>query len=217
MRITTRNTLIAGGFVLAATLITVVAMFLTRGPTHNAEVKGPNNVTSVGQNGGITAQVVSEGQTGGITADEVTVSGDYVTGDKITTIGLSEADQEAIVNKLAKECVDQLQRAYPKAYGVFGITPDGFVVPKGLIPDAIKIFWDTGKVHKITEESVEIVFPDIIPYAGMRTSGNRTSLARKIGAKSGPLIRTGGVSPILEIIGIQGDLVIVALGLEELK
>ena len=100
---------------------------------------------------------------------------------------------------------------------MFGITPDGFVVPKGLIPDEIKIFWDTGKVHRITEDSVEIVFPDIIPYAGMRTSGNRTRLARTIGAKCGPLIRTGGVSPILEIIGIQGDLVIVALGLEELK
>jgi len=203
MRITTRNTLIAGGFVIAAALITAFAMFFTNGSTQNAEVKGHNNVTSVDQSGGITA-------------DDVTFSGDYVAGNKITTMGLSETDQETIVKNLAQEFVDQLRKSYPKAYGVFGIAPDGFVVPKGLIPDSIKIFWDTGKVYNITEDSVEIVLPDIIPYGGMRTSGNRTILAKKIGAKSGPLIRTGAVSPILEIIGIQGDIVIVALGLEEL-
>jgi hypothetical protein len=217
MRITTKNALITGCFVVVAALITAVAMFRAKGPPPNAEVEGPNNVTSVGQSDGITAKVVSEGQTGGITADKVTVSGDYVTGYKNTTIELSEADREAIVNQIAQEWDDRLRRDYPKAHGVFGITPDGFVVPKGLIPDAIKIFWDTGKVYNISETKVEIVFPDIIPYAGMRTSGTRTTLDRIVGAKSGPLIRTGSVSPILEIIGIQGDLVIVALGLEELK
>lgn len=74
MKITTRNTLIGGGFVLAAALITVAAMFLTKGPTHNADVGGTDNVTSAGQSGGITGKAVSEGQRGGITADKVTIN-----------------------------------------------------------------------------------------------------------------------------------------------
>ena len=74
MRITTKNTLIAGGFVLVAALITTTAIFLTKGPTHNVEVKGTDNVTSTGQNGGITGKVISEGQKGGITAEKVTIN-----------------------------------------------------------------------------------------------------------------------------------------------
>ena len=220
MRITTKNAMITGCFVVVAALITAVAMFYAKAPPPNAEVKGPNNVTAVGQSDGITAKVVSEGQTGGITADKVTVSGDYVTGDKNTTIELSEADREAIVNQMAQEFDDRLRKDYPKAHTVFGNKPGGFVGPKGQISDAIQILWDTGKVNWISEEFVGIVFPDIIPYAGMRTSGNKTILRREVGAKSGPLLRTGDVSPVLEIIGIHGDLVIVALGLlgpEELK
>ena len=60
MRITTKNAFIAGGFVVVAALIGAAAMFLTKGPTHSTEVKGTNNVTSVGQSGGITAKVVSQ-------------------------------------------------------------------------------------------------------------------------------------------------------------
>lgn len=59
MRITTKNTLIAGAFVVVAALISGFIVFFSRGPTQNVEIKGTNNVTSVGQSGGITANTVT--------------------------------------------------------------------------------------------------------------------------------------------------------------
>ena len=124
---------------------------------------------------------------------------------------------EKIVREVSAENKRALDAKFPQGHGVFGIAPDGFVVPQGQIPDAVEIFWETGKVINISETRVEIVFPTYIPHAGITVVATRTVLDREIGAKSGPTIRTGSVSPILEIIGIHGDLVIVALGLEDLS
>jgi hypothetical protein len=73
VRTSTKNTLIAGTFVMVAALFTATAMFLTKDPAHNTEVGSVENVTSAGQSGGITGKAVSVEQKGGITADEVTI------------------------------------------------------------------------------------------------------------------------------------------------
>ena len=135
----------------------------------------------------------------------------------IANVGTSEAEVEAIVRRVAQEYRDELKSKYPEAHTVFGITRDGFVVPKGLIPESIKVFWDTGKVHNISSNAVRIMLPDMVLYEGMRISGIITDLVRGVGAKSGRLISIGGISPRLEIIGIQGDLIVVALGFEAKK
>ena len=145
------------------------------------------------------------------------VGGDYVEGDKIVNQKLSESDKEEIVKRIAERLEPQLSKQYSGAHTVFGITRDGLVVPGGLVSENIKVFWDTGKVHSISDDKVLITIPDIIPYNGMLIKGTITPLARRLGAKSGPLISVGGVSPIVEIIGIQGDLVVVALGFEAKK
>jgi hypothetical protein len=126
----------------------------------------------------------------------------------------SKADVEAIVKRFAQEYKAELEKQYPTAHAVFGITHGGFVVPKGDVPESIKVFWDTGKVYNLSDNAVRIRLPDIKPYEGMLISGTITDLVRRVGAKSGRLISVGGVSPIVEIIGIQGDLVIAALGFE---
>ena len=152
-----------------------------------------------------------------VAGQKVTNGGDYVAGDKITNIGPSYAEMEEIVRCIAKEFSDTLAKRYGDNYTVFGISASGLVVPKGLVPENIKVLWDTGKVHNISDDAVLIRLPDIIPYDGMLISGNVTPLDRRVGAKSGQLISTGGVSPIVEIIGIQGDLVVVALSFETNK
>jgi len=123
---------------------------------------------------------------------------------------------ESIVTLIAQEFGRQLSDKYPQGHTVFGITRDGFVVPKGLIPSNLKVFWDTGKVHNISNDVVRITLPEMV-LGGMRISRNVTDLVRQVGAKSGPLISIGGISPRVEIIGIQGDLVVVALGFEAKK
>ncbi|MDA2924638.1 hypothetical protein MYX65_08290 [Acidobacteria bacterium AH-259-L09] len=137
--------------------------------------------------------------------------------DKVTDLmkdTASKADVEAIVKQFAQEYKAELEKQYPAAHTVFGITHDGFVVPKGHVPTTVKVFWDTGKVYNLSDNAVRIRLPDIKPYEGMLISGTIIDLVRKVGAKSGRLISVGGVSPIVEIIGIQGDLVIAALSFE---
>ena len=138
--------------------------------------------------------------------------------DRVTDLmkdTVSKADVEAIVKQFAQEYRAELEKQYPAAHTVFGITPGGFVVPKGHVPTTVEVFWDTGKVYNLSDNAVRIRLPDIKPYEGMLISGTTTDLVRRVGAKSGRLISVGGVSPILEIIGIQGDLVVVALGFED--
>lgn len=132
------------------------------------------------------------------------------------SVSRNAAESEAIVRRIAQEFGSQLADKYPQGHTVFGITRDGYVVPKGLIPNNMKVFWDTGKVHNISNDVVRITFPDMV-LGGMRISRNVTDLVRKVGAKSGPLISIGGINPRVEIIGIQGDLVVVALGVEGKK
>jgi len=132
------------------------------------------------------------------------------------TVSRNAADYEAIVRRIAQEFGSQLADKYPQGHTVFGITRDGYVAPKGLIPNNLKVFWDTGKVHNISNDLVRITLPDMV-LGGMRISRNVTTLVRRVGAKSGPLISIGSISPCVEIIGIHRDLVVVALGFEEKK
>jgi len=127
--------------------------------------------------------------------------------------GPSSSRIERIVRRVAQENREHLTKRYPAGYAVFGMVPTGFVVPKGIIPDGFKVKWDTGKVHSTTGDAVNVTIPDIIFDDGLMT-GNSTVIRKRVGEKSGRLIAIGGIGVVIEVIGIQGDLVVAAMGLE---
>jgi hypothetical protein len=51
-----------------------------------------------------------------------------------------------IVRAVGEEYEAELNTKYPTAYTVFGVYQNGFVVPKGQMPDNLEIEWRTGRV-----------------------------------------------------------------------
>ena len=189
-----------------------------------------------------TKQITATGTNDAIMADNsVVVIGqdNFVQGPNSTyndnSQGLDAADvkkmlddgftnqEEAIVKRLAQELRPQLERASPRGHAVFGIKPDGFVVPKGLIPDGMEIDWDSGKVLEFSDTRVEVYIPSHKRFPNVKVVGTRYLLDKRVGAKSrgmpiglrSPTGEIRSIRPILELIGIDGDLVVVALSFEE--
>lgn len=146
-----------------------------------------------------------------ISSDKLEIDGDYVSGDKIVNQGLSESDLE-IVTRVAITQAAQLAKVYPIAHAVFGIYQGKLVVPKGLMPENLEIDWDTGKFESIDNNMLKVELPSIILNGSSIISGNITFLEKRVGARTRPIIKLIGFNPILEVIGIDGDLVTVALG-----
>jgi hypothetical protein len=142
--------------------------------------------------------------------------GDYVAGDKTVNIIISDPILEAKVKQIANEQNDGLTKKYPHGSAAFGIAQKGFVVLKGLVPSGLKINWETGRVLLLSSERVQIKVPQIIVntehYKSGLIAGNIVDLPKRIGAKS-RLIRTKDYSVVIEIIGIDNDMVIASLGL----
>lgn len=134
------------------------------------------------------------------------------------------ANQEAFIRRLAQEVRPRFERDSPEGHGVFGIAPQGLVVLKGLMPDGMEIDWNTGKVHKFSDTQVEVELPVYNPFPNVTVKGTIQRLDRIVGAKSsgmsialrgptGAIIRRNTYN--LEVIGIDGDLVVVALSFKE--
>jgi len=122
---------------------------------------------------------------------------------------------EAIVRRVADEYKRELNTRYPTAYTVFGIYQDGFIVPKGLMPENLEINWDTGKVQLAANNMLMVTFPDMVLNGKAFVVKNTTAVEKRVGARSGSVIKLGWFNPIVEVIGIQDDLAVVALGFPE--
>lgn len=125
---------------------------------------------------------------------------------------LSQPDLADIVKTVAEEYENKLSKQYPTAHTVFGVYQDGFVVPKGLMAENLEIEWSTGRVQSTNNNMLMVTLPNMILNGESFVCGNKTSLAKRIGAKSGSIIKLGWFNPILEVIGIYDELVVVALG-----
>ncbi len=117
-----------------------------------------------------------------------------------------------IVRTVAAKHETKLNKQYPTAHTVFGVYKDRDVIPMGLMPENLEIDWDTGKVQSINDNILLVTLPNMILNGGLFVGGNVTRVEKRIGAKSGPIIKVGLFNPILEVIGIDGELVVVALG-----
>ena len=121
-------------------------------------------------------------------------------------------DVEKTVRRVANEYKSELNKRYPTAHTVFGVHQDGFVVPKGLVPDNLEIEWSTGNVQHTPNNMLSVTFPNMVLNGKSFIDHTTTVVEKRIGAKSGSIIQLGWFNPIVEVIGIQDDLVVVALG-----
>lgn len=119
---------------------------------------------------------------------------------------------EKIVRKVADEYKTELNARYPIAHTVFGVHQTGIVVPKGLMPENLEIEWSTGSVQHVANNMLLVTFPNMVLNGKSFIDHNKTAVEKRIGARSGSVIRLGWFNPIVEVIGIQDDLVVVALG-----
>ena len=121
-------------------------------------------------------------------------------------------DVEKIVREVADEYKAELNTRYPIAHTVFGVNQKGLVVPRGLIPDNLEIEWRTGSVQHVANNMLSVTFPNMVLNGKSFITRNKTAVEKRIGARSGSAIQLGWFNPIVEVIGIQDDLVVVALG-----
>ena len=124
----------------------------------------------------------------------------------------SQPNLDTIVRTLADKYETDLRKRYPTAHAVFGVYQGGLVVPKGLMPENLEIDWSTGSVQLSDNNMLSVTFPDMILNGKSFVVRNTTAVEKRIGAKSGSVIRLGWFNPIVEVIGIHDDLVVVALG-----
>ena len=124
-------------------------------------------------------------------------------------------DVEAIIRKVADEYKTELTAKYPVAYTVFGVHQNSFVVPKGLMPENLEVDWNTGDVQLSVDNQLVVTFPNMVLNGRMLISGNVTSVEKRIGAKSNSVIRIGQFDPRIEVIGIDNNLIVVALGIQK--
>ena len=122
-----------------------------------------------------------------------------------------KSDLEDIVSKKAEEQETKLDKQY-LTHTVFGVYQDRDIVPIGLMPENLEIDWDTGKVQSVNDNILMVTLPDMTLNGKLFVGGNVTFLEKRIGAKTKPIIIIGEFNPILEVIGIDGELVTVALG-----
>jgi hypothetical protein len=125
---------------------------------------------------------------------------------------LLQPNSDDIVRRIAAEHEAKLNKQYPTAHTVFGVYQNRDIVPMGQMPENLKIDWTTGKVQSTNNNVLMVTLPDMILNGKSFVSGNVTRVEKRIGAKSGSIIKLGWFNPILEVIGIDDDLVVVALG-----
>jgi len=140
------------------------------------------------------------------------VGGDYVEGDKIVNQKLSELDKEEIVTRIAERLEPKLSKQYSGTHTVFGVHQNQVVWPKGLIPENLVIDWDTGKFQSINNNTLMVKLPNMVLNGKLLVNSNVMFLEKRVGVKTKPIIRIGEFNPILEVIGIDDELVVVVLG-----
>ncbi len=125
---------------------------------------------------------------------------------------LLQPNLDDIVRRMAAEHNTELSERYSTAHTVFGVYQDRDIFPMGQIPENLEIDWGTGKVQSTNNNVLIVTLPNMILNGKLFVTGNVTQVEKRIGAKSRSIIKVGSFNPILEVIGIDGELVVVALG-----
>ena len=110
---------------------------------------------------------------------------------------LLQPSLEDIVRAVTEENETKLSEQYPTAYTTFGVYQDRPVVPMGLMPENLEINWETGKVQSTNNNVLMVTLPNMTLKGKLFVGGNVTRVEKRIGAKSGSIIKLGWFNPIL--------------------
>ena len=152
-----------------------------------------------------------------------TGGGDYVAGDKITTIEQSGNSEQIdkledkvdklaeIINTIARDKSPYLNGKYGENFVVAGVTNKGFVVPASQMNPALKFKWETGEVISVTDDEIEVRVPDFVGANNNAMVGASIRLKKEIGSGMTLEVTPQYVSRI-EVIGLDNDLVVIGIG-----
>ncbi len=132
--------------------------------------------------------------------------------NQIVNKGFSKDDIKAAMREILQEKEPELSEQFPTAYTAFAVYQGRDIVPMGLMPENLEIDWNTGRVQSTINNKLMITYPNMILNGKMFIGGNVTQIEKRIGARSGSVIKVGLFDPRLEVIGIDDELIIVALG-----
>ncbi len=151
------------------------------------------------QNKNTSHNITSYNQQGGITAQNITI-------EKYFESPFRE-------EKIQEE---KLKQKYPFGFAIFATDEKNINIPNDLnFEQEFKFNWGTAKVNKLTPETIEITFPEII-YKPIKSTINKFTwiIPRNVGyQKSFPFGFEGQkFKPIIEVLDNQPDFVVIVVG-----
>jgi choline kinase len=187
-----------------------IELFSKKPNVKQIETPKPENKTTIETktSGDSSPAIITSGPNSPVTVN-YDLSGNM---EEATDIKAKLTNIENKITNLAKQLQPQLAKQYSRTYTAFGVYQGEFVHPNGLMPENLEIDWDTGRVQSINDNMLMVKLPNMTLNGKSFVNENLTFLKKHIGAKSGSIIQHGWFNPILEVIGIDGDLVVVALG-----
>ncbi|MFX0199216.1 MAG: hypothetical protein ACFFCW_24095 [Candidatus Hodarchaeota archaeon] len=122
------------------------------------------------------------------------------------------AKNDDIKNKLSKiiESQQKIIKNLPPKHVIFYSTGTQFI-PYGITPPDFKIFWETGKIEKISSKHITIINPTMC-YKNIWLYENKIRISKKIGHIKTGDITLGPFKLGFSVIGIDKDIIIIGMG-----
>lgn len=114
------------------------------------------------------------------------------------------------VTKIEESKKLELNKKYPAAYKVVGISEDEFIPSRSKLPKDLQIDWTSSKVERVTKDEIEILLPDMT-WQTRQFSSNKAILRKEVGSKVRPF-SYGGFTQEIEVITVEKDLVVAVIG-----
>ena len=136
--------------------------------------------------------------------------------ENIVALKKGQDNLQERINKIESKERNKLQQEFPEGYTVIGFPSEHAVITSTeYIPEGVKVNWNNVKIDKITRDTIKIRLPDIISREINLTSST-VILPKKVGSRA-RLVRTGGWGLYAAILSIEKDLIVIAVGFEQIK
>jgi len=131
-------------------------------------------------------------------------------------IDIFKKDVDEKINKIASNKQSELAQQFPSGYAVLGFPLEhGVIFRKEYVPDGVDVDWGATKIEKITNDTIVITFPNIA-FQGSIFKNVSMDIAKKVGSKA-RLIQSSNWLLCAEIISIERNLIVIAVGFEKTK
>jgi hypothetical protein len=127
----------------------------------------------------------------------------------------AQIELEGSVKRAAKNFKSMFAQKYQDNYTVFGIGPNGFVVPAGTLPEIAELLWQTGSVNYNNHE-ISFVLPDMLIHAAKGNLRLTQTVIRGISenviGQQFNLVDLPDFDVELHVLGVDKELTIIGLG-----